>query len=147
MEEKQAPTKKEKKKDPWMYSTVAMIVLLFIVAFAFSAIPTGMVTGQGALSAQEAADTMLLHLRAYTEESARSELALALARVIGDENSFIHLSSQCQKDAGTATSQAVTSMQRTIKELKEGTNGLLAAMDKCADALARDDLEQGAADR
>ena len=55
-EEVQETEKKGKKKNPWMYSTVAMVVVLFIVAFAVGASPTAMVTDGGALSAQDAAD-------------------------------------------------------------------------------------------
>ncbi len=97
----------------------------------------------GKLRAQEATDTMLLYLRACEEETARSELALALARVVGDEHPYIQLTRQCQEDAGTATSQAMTALKRTVSELEEDSSELLAAMDDCAVALAREDLEKG----
>jgi HEAT repeat protein/MFS family permease len=99
----------------------------------------------GNLRVQEATDTILLYLRAFEEESARSELALALARVAGDEHPYIQLLRHCQQDAGTATSQAVTAMKRAVSELDMDSSELLTAMDDCAYTLARDDLEQGVA--
>ena len=50
MAEENEVEKKKEKKDPWMYSTVAMVVLLFIISAAFLANsnPTGMATGDTA---------------------------------------------------------------------------------------------------
>jgi MFS family permease len=97
----------------------------------------------GKLRVQEATDVMLLNLRAFEAEGARSELSLALARIVGDEHSYIQLLRHCREDAGTSMSQAVTGMKRGVSQLEMDTEDLLAAMDECAHAFARADLEQG----
>jgi HEAT repeat protein len=97
----------------------------------------------GKLGAEDATDTMLLYLRAFEEETARSELSLALARIVGDEHPYIQMLRQSKEDAATTTSQAVTALKRAVSEMEEESDELLAVMDECADALARDDLERG----
>jgi MFS family permease len=97
----------------------------------------------GKLRAKEAAGIMLRYLRVYEDESACEELALALARLIGDEHRFIQLLRQTKVDAGTATSQAVTALKRRISQFEAGGSYLFTALDACADALAREELERG----
>jgi MFS family permease len=97
----------------------------------------------GKLRAEDATDTMLLYLRTFEEETARSELSLALARIVGDEHPYIQMLRQCEEDAATTTSQAVTALKRAVGEIEEDSDEILAVMDECADALARDDMERG----
>jgi hypothetical protein len=74
------------------------------------------------------------------------ELALSLARIVGDEHNFIQLLRQVRGEAGTAASQSVTALKKKVSEyLVDGEGDLLATLDSCAEALAQDDLERGAA--
>jgi HEAT repeat protein len=97
----------------------------------------------GKLGAADATDTMLLYLRAFEDESARSELSLALARILGDEHPYIQMLRHCQEDAPTTTAQAVTALKSTASEMEDDNAELLETMDACAEALAHDEMERG----
>jgi Na+/melibiose symporter-like transporter len=85
--------------------------------------------------------TTLLDVLYHTEnEGARLELALALARIIGQEHHFIYLLRQMRQDRGTAASHAVTVFKRRA-HLNEGELADLAA--ETADTLAREDFDKG----
>jgi HEAT repeats len=94
----------------------------------------------GNLRVNEAIPT-LFDILAHTEnEGARLELALALARMIGHEHHFIRLVRQMRHDRSTALSQMVTAIQRRLKLEDEVINKV---MSDCAEAFARNDIEQG----
>ena len=99
----------------------------------------------GKLEAVEAT-AQLLHLLATMEnEKARMSLALALARLAGDEGPFIRLLRQSRTDPGTTFSQAVSALRRKAGRTLPDDDPLLTAMTDCADKLARNQLDQGAA--
>ena len=97
----------------------------------------------GKLDTQEAAPALLEFLRTRQEPGSRAELALVLARLLGDEPHFIQLWRQMRHDPGTGLSQAVSALRRRLERspLAEAASGLPA----CADAFAREDLAEGAA--
>lgn len=97
----------------------------------------------GNLRAQSATGELLTLLRTFENEGARMELALTLARMVGDEHHFVQLLRQVRADPGTATSLAVTALKRKVESLQDGD--LVTTIDECAQALARDDLERGMA--
>ncbi|WP_420580939.1 HEAT repeat domain-containing protein [Reichenbachiella sp.] len=97
----------------------------------------------GNLRAKESDKLLLDLLYTFENEGARMELALSLARLAGDEGHFIQLLRQARQDTGTATAQALTTIKRKISKERAG-NELLNTLDGCIDALARNDLEQGA---
>jgi MFS family permease len=99
----------------------------------------------GMLGAEGATDQLLAFLRTSRDEDSRMELALALARVVGDEHYFIQLLRQVGVETGTATSQAITALKKRMGELQIGGDDLVAVMDDCAEALAREELERGVA--
>jgi HEAT repeat protein/Na+/melibiose symporter-like transporter len=99
----------------------------------------------GKLGAQEATKDVLSSLYATPDTESRGELALAVARIVGDEHHFIQLLRQTQADTGTAASQAIAGLKKTITEYQIDSCDLLVALDDCEDALARDDLERGVA--
>jgi MFS family permease len=84
----------------------------------------------------------LLQLLAQTENTgARLELALTLARIIGEEHNFVTLLRQVRSDPGTATAQALTSYRkRNEKRLGKETAAKLV---ECEEALARGELDHG----
>lgn len=99
----------------------------------------------GKLRVKEATTKLLTFLRASPDEDSRMELALALARIVGDEHHFIQLSRHVRAEPGTAASQAVTLLKKKVGKLYLDSDDLLAVIDDCAESLARDDLERGAA--
>lgn len=94
----------------------------------------------GNLHAKEAVDLLLPLLKDTENEGARIELALSLARVIGDEQRFIRLWRQTKQDIGTTGSQTVLALRhhfgREYPELEQ-------VITKSADAFAHNHLEQG----
>ncbi len=99
----------------------------------------------GNLRTTEAADELLDLLRVTDNQGARLELALTLARLTGDEHSFIQLVRQVREDAGTAMSRSISSLKRTAARVHTDSPALVAAIDACADALAHGDLNRGVA--
>jgi Na+/melibiose symporter-like transporter len=100
----------------------------------------------GQLEAQEAVGELLTLLRASSSPEAQMEVALALARIVGDEHNFIQLLRQVRGEAGTAASRSVTALKKKMGAYQaEGEADLLATFDSCAEALAQDDLGQGVA--
>jgi MFS family permease len=99
----------------------------------------------GKLRAQASVDRLLALLCAAQEEASRMELALALARIVGDEHHFIQLWRQMGEDPGTSASQVVTAIGRQVRQQPVEAKELTAALEACAGALAREELESGAA--
>jgi hypothetical protein len=73
------------------------------------------------------------------------ELALALARIVGDEQPFIQLLRQVRADTGTASSQALIALKKSLSERSGVSPDLVTTLDKCAEDLARGNLESGVA--
>jgi hypothetical protein len=77
-------------------------------------------------------------------EGARYELALALARLVGDEGHFIQLVREARTDFGTATTRAVTAFKGKVKKDKVVADRLVPTLESCADFLARNQFRPGA---
>jgi HEAT repeat protein len=99
----------------------------------------------GHLAAAEAAEQMLDLLRNSEEEITRLELALALARILGEEHLFIRLVRQVRSDTGTAVAQELEEFQKRLELLAPGDEELRNELEGCANAFAHNDLEIGAA--
>jgi hypothetical protein len=100
----------------------------------------------GQLGAEEAVGELLALLRASKSRDVQMEVALALARIVGDEHGFIQLLRQMRGEAGTAMSQNVTALKKKLGECRvDGEVDLPAMLDRCAETLAQQDMEQGAA--
>jgi hypothetical protein len=97
----------------------------------------------GKLQVEEGVGQLLALLKKTQNEGARMELALSLARLVGDEAHFIRLAREARADTGTATSQAVTALRKIIGKAGLDSDEHLAVIDDCADKLAREELEQG----
>ena len=99
----------------------------------------------GKLRAIEALPILLRYLRTtpLEDESPRKEFALALARILGAEHQFISLLREIELDPGTPTSQAMAEVRRELTDLPQVSAELLAATERCEEALAREDLQQG----
>jgi MFS family permease len=83
-------------------------------------------------------------LHAQDDSISRMEIALALARIVGDEPTYIRLLRQMRKETCTAASQAVSDLKKRIANLQAGNRGLESVIDDCAQAFARENLNRGA---
>ncbi len=98
----------------------------------------------GRLRAAEAVDDLLALLYHFRNEGARAELALDLARLHGDEHYYVQLTRQMRNDPGTATAQAVNAFHRQLDKQDLLDAETLTLLEKCSEALARGNLNQGA---
>jgi len=98
----------------------------------------------GKLKFDEATGALLDLLHITENEGARMELALSLARIIGAESHFIRLLRDARQDTGTVTSQAVSALKKKIPKELENGDDLTASIHDCANALARNNLDEGA---
>jgi MFS family permease len=97
----------------------------------------------GNLRAGSAAPALLELLAASEDEATRMELALALARMMAREHEFIQLWRSLRTSSGTVAAQMVTALRKHLARPTPSTD-LPALLDRCADALARNDFAQGA---
>jgi MFS family permease len=96
----------------------------------------------GNLGAQAAAPRILEILYTTSNAGARLELALALARLVGDEHAFIQLVRGARSDLGTTAARTLTTYKRKAERsgmADAETSALLAA---ATDAFARNELGQ-----
>lgn len=97
----------------------------------------------GNLRATEATLELLSLLCATTNDGARRELALAVARLVGDEGAFIQLMREARTDLGTPTSQALSAFKKRISKELQRDNGLVSTIEVCANSLAKEEVDQG----
>jgi MFS family permease len=99
----------------------------------------------GKLQFGPATGPILQLLKTTSNEGARLELALSLARLVGDESHFTHLVRGLRSDLATATAQAVSALKKKMRKEQLDQPELRVVMDDSADALARGHIEQGVA--
>ncbi|MCA9886987.1 MAG: MFS transporter [Anaerolineae bacterium] len=97
----------------------------------------------GNLGAEEAIETVFALLLDFENDRARMELALSLARMIGQENQFINLMRQLRADPGTAAAQSLLDFRQHVG--KEGDPEFLKLITRASDAFAAEDLDAGVA--
>jgi HEAT repeat protein len=81
-------------------------------------------------------------MRSATSEIARKEMALALARLIGNESAYIQLLRQVDQDPGTTLSKNLAATRKRLSSLGVQVEDLSLA-DECAGDFARGDLDRG----
>ena len=96
----------------------------------------------GNLGAKEATSLLLKLLGEMDNPGAALELALSLARIVGNEHGFVTLARGARTDAGTTMAQAITAFRRQADQALGPEAQALA--DVCADRLARENLVEGA---
>jgi MFS family permease len=99
----------------------------------------------GSLGAREAAGRLLALLRTARGQDVRMEFALASARLVGQEHSFIQLLRNVEADAGTALSQEVTRLKGRLHRAHQTNAEMEAALYAAAEALALGAVEEGVA--
>jgi hypothetical protein len=97
----------------------------------------------GKLEVTAATDQMLSFLYSSQDKASQMELALALARIVGQEHHFIQLLRAVSEEPGTAASQAITAAKKRIEEFETVGDELSALMEECADVMAHGELAQG----
>ena len=73
----------------------------------------------GNLGETAAVPALLTLLHTMQNEGARMELALDLARIVGDERQFVQLVRQTRTDAGTALCNAMHAFKKTIVRVQQ----------------------------
>jgi MFS family permease len=125
---------------------IAPVLLERLVSETDDGLKLAYASALGQLGAEEAVGELLALLRASNSRDVQMEVALALARIVGDEHGFIQLLRQIRGEAGTAMSQNVTALKKKLGECRvDGEVDLPAVLDRCAEILAQQDMEQGAA--
>ncbi|MEX1019701.1 MAG: MFS transporter [Litorilinea sp.] len=99
----------------------------------------------GNLRTEAALGPLLELLYATHNPGARLELALSVARILGDEHAFIQLLRAARGDLGTSASQAVSAFKRRLERAKQLSPEMAAALQDAANAFARLDVEGGTA--
>lgn len=99
----------------------------------------------GQLRVEAATGPVLALLDQASNPSARAELALAVARIAGDEAYFIQLLRQARREPGTALAQALLSARKRLVNEWACEEALLAEFDEVAMTLAREQIDPGIA--
>ncbi|MBI3941757.1 MAG: MFS transporter [Chloroflexi bacterium] len=97
----------------------------------------------GKLRSLSSTEKLLWLLQAQENRGSRNEVALALARMIGNEHYFVTLWKQTRTEPGTAFSLAVTDIKRKLTPQTQANSDLLRALDASALAFARGNVEMG----
>lgn len=95
----------------------------------------------GNLGAAEAIDTIFELAYTTENEGARMELALSLARMLGEEHHFIRLLRQVRSDPGTAAAQELMQLRNRLS--RSVTSQTRSALTTCSEAFAREALAEG----
>ena len=98
----------------------------------------------GKLNVQESVQDLLALLHDFRNDGARLELALALARLVGEEHTFVHLLRQVRDDPGTAMSQSISAYTKHLNGSVPTASPLPQLLKDCAVTLARGDVAGGA---
>jgi MFS family permease len=100
-------------------------------------------SAMGKLGANGAIDRLLVLLRESKTQDARSEFALAIARLVGEEHHFIQLQRRAESEPGTAFSQEATALKTRLARGHQVEREVVDSLDAAAEVLAREDLDRG----
>ncbi|MFN8441853.1 MAG: MFS transporter [Caldilineaceae bacterium] len=99
----------------------------------------------GNLQAHFALPDLLQLLARTTNHKARLEIALALARLVGNEHHFIQLLRASRNDLGTGAAQALTTVKKKFDKLAKNDGEDLPQLDECITFFARNQVAEGMA--
>jgi hypothetical protein len=120
---------------------VAPVMLTRLDAETDKGLQMAYASALGNLRAAEATPQLLALLAHTANRNARLEIALTLARIVGDEHNFISLLRAARADRGTALAQATAGVRRRVEKGKGTVN--TATWENCENALAREELAHG----
>ena len=92
----------------------------------------------------EILDEMIHFLASLEDDVLRSEMALALARIIGNEPQYISFWRQLKNDHDTATAMIILSLKSNLSKLNINSAELETLADNASDAFAHGNAEKGA---
>jgi len=98
----------------------------------------------GVFRAEQALDDLMALLRRLANESLRGEVALAVARVIGNEHQFVRLWRSTRLDFGTGCAQALAALRKRIAAKWPSSAQRDETLDAAEQTLAAQDLDVGA---
>jgi hypothetical protein len=87
---------------------------------------------------------LLARLAACDDEANAGELALALARIIGNERSYIQMARSLRSQPGTALAQSVANARRSLPRALPNGSELTMALQAIEDEFARDQIDSAA---
>jgi HEAT repeat protein len=122
---------------------VAPLLLERLVNESDSGLQMAYASTLGNLRATAATQPLLDLLATVQNPGARRELALSLARIIGNEQYFINLLRQMRGDTGTTIAQQVTMLAKRASKRHPEKQKLPAMLKECADTFAHQQLEEG----
>ncbi|MCB0060875.1 MAG: MFS transporter [Caldilineaceae bacterium] len=99
----------------------------------------------GNLMARNATSDILDILYTTSNPKARLELALALARLVGNEHRFIQLVRASRTDLGTGVAQALAGLKKKFDKAAKREGEEVPALDECITAFARNQIPAGIA--
>ena len=97
----------------------------------------------GNMGAEEAIGDLLTLLNRMENPGARLELALSLARIVGQEHFFVHLLRQMREDQDTTIAQALGNFRRHIERARILSREHVQEMNASTEAFARGQREEG----
>ena len=97
----------------------------------------------GKLQYAGAMDEMLPFLFALSDNTLRSEMALALARIIGNERHYITLWRQFKEDPETTLAKTIFTLKNSLSQSAFDNADLKTIADQASAAFARGDNEKG----
>jgi HEAT repeat protein/MFS family permease len=103
------------------------------------------ISALGHLRVSESVPRILSLLQVQADSMSRMEISLALARIVGDEPTYIRLLRHMRKETCTAASQAIADLKkRNIPLLRTGDQDLEGLLEECEQTFARQNLTHGA---
>ena len=97
----------------------------------------------GQLRVNDAIPELLRLLQDSENTVQRTEVALALARMVGREHEFIQLLRQAHQDAATVTAQALLNLKKKVSTWPDCTEDVVSAVEECANTLGYEQMAEG----
>ncbi len=97
----------------------------------------------GSIPAPEGIQPIMDLLLEIDNQGARNELALSLARIVGDEQQSIRILRQLRQETGTNASHLVFALGQKVADLRSDNPELDTLFHECINAFAQEDLNKG----
>jgi hypothetical protein len=98
----------------------------------------------GKMGVVEALPMMLDRLAQSNDDAISAELALAVARLLGNERSYIQVARSMRSQPGTAIAQSIANIRRHLARARHGSEALTVALVQIEDDFAREQLDAAA---
>jgi HEAT repeat protein len=98
----------------------------------------------GKLGVKEALPAMFSRLAECDDSAIGAEVALAIARILGDERSYIQLARSIRHQPGTTIAQSLAHLRRTLARSKRLAEGDSRDLQSIEETFAREQLDEAA---